>query len=85
MAISETGSCLFDLAQLTNQTTISGASIEALRNETGADLVSPFLANGDCGGVAYPLTNAAGSPNYGLSVTVLTAPNLFRMEVDAES
>jgi hypothetical protein len=76
--IAESGSCLYDLFQLNNSATVAGGVVERLRAQSGADLVSLWTADGDCGGIAFLLTNPNGSPSASLSITVLAALNRFQ-------
>ena len=75
--VSESGSCLFDLVQITNLGSTPGNDFSPLREQTGADLVSLFITDGDCAGIAWVLTNQAGSPNSAYSVTALNTSTNF--------
>ncbi len=71
VTIAESGSCLFDLAQITNLGNTSGNELNSLRQQTGADLVSLIITDGDCAGIGYVLSNTTGNPDAAYSLTAL--------------
>ena len=77
VGINESGSCLFDLSQITTLVNTGGNEFSTLREQAGADLVSLFMADGDCAGIAFVLTNTGGSPNTAYSVTALNTSTNF--------
>ncbi len=66
--ISESGSCSFDLAQITTFGNTSGTELNTLRQQAGADLVSFLITDSNCAGIAWVLSNPTGSPNAAYSV-----------------
>ena len=75
--ISESGSCVFDLVQITNLGNTAGNDFNPLRLQTGADLVSLLITGGDCAGIAWVLNNPAGNPNAAYSITAQNAANIY--------
>lgn len=77
VTLQESGSCEYDLSQSYDSATLPGGAVEQLRRDSGADLVSLWTADSDCGGIAFVLTNPNGSPSTSLSITVLGAGNSY--------
>ena len=76
---TENGSCSTALDRITNATDGVMDDVPALRDQTGADLVSLWVLRGDCGGVAWIMNrNDQSFARNAYSVTITESPTFWR-------
>ncbi len=76
---TENGSCSTALDRITNPNDGVMDDVPALRDQTGADLVSLWVNRGDCGGIAWIMsTNDQSFARNAYSVTITESPTFWR-------
>ena len=76
---TENGSCSTALDRITNPNDGVMDDVPALRDQTGADLVSFWVNRGDCGGVAWVMNrNDQSFARNAYSVTITESPTFWR-------